>query len=358
MKKYLELNLQLFAETDPNIQKTSSDGLSPEMKTFYASYLLKLMQANLVHTQFGKKDSIPKNGGKTIEYRMFSSFPKADKPLTEGVVPNGVAMKVTTYSKTLQEFGAYSTHTDILVLTAIDNIISEATEKHAESAVLTLDTITRNELNAGTNVVYAAVKDGARALHRNELTAEHKLTYNDVAYMSTMLKRNNAPTIDGCYIAIIHPDVAQDIMLDQRWIDVQKYKNPENVYNGEIGKLHNVRFIESTEALCTREGAKCGTDDDGNDVFSGVYSTLFLGKDAYHVIDVAGAGVEIIVKPAGSAGTSDPIDQISTVGWKIPMFGAKRTTEQYIWRFESGSSLSDIAIPNAEAFPAVNKAED
>lgn len=335
MKKYLELNLQLFADPNPNTQVTSSVDLSPEMKIYYSNYLLKLMQANLVHTQFGKKDSIPKNGGKTIEYRMFSSFPKVTEALTEGVTPNGVPMKVTSITKTLEEFGAYSTHSDILVLTAIDNIISEATEKHAESAVLSLDTITRNELNAGTNVVYAA-KDGVRVTSRSALTAEHKLTYNDVAYMSTMLKRNNAPKIDGCYIAIIHPDVAQDIMLDDRWIDVQKYKNPENIYNGEIGKLHNVRFIESTEALCTKEGA--------NGV--GVYSTIFLGKDAYHVIDVASAGVEIIVKPAGSAGTADPLNQRSTVGWKIPMFGAKRTIEQYIWRFESGSSLSDVAIEN------------
>ena len=354
MKKYLELNLQLFADV-VNTTASNADGnnLTAEMKTYYANYLLKLMQANLVHTQFGKKDSIPKNGGKTIEYRMFSAFPKVTKALTEGVTPEGAPLNVTTYSKTLEEFGAYSTHTDTLVLTAIDNIISEATEKHAENAVLTLDTITRNELNAGTNVVYAA-KDGVRVVSRAALTAEHKLTYNDVAYMATMLKRNNAPKIDGSYIAIIHPDVAQDIMLDERWIDVQKYKNPENVYNGEIGKLHNVRFIESTEALCTKEGVDLGSGKGK----AGVYSTLFLGKDAYHVIDVAGAGVEIIVKPAGSAGTADPLNQRSTVGWKVPMFGAKRTTEQYIWRFESGSSLSDVAIPNAAAFPEVNKAED
>lgn len=342
MKKFLRMNLQLFAEV---INKTTSatagtNDLSAEMKTYYSNYLLKLMQANLVHTQFGKKDSIPKNGGKTIEYRMFSSFPKVTEPLTEGVTPEGAPMNVTTISKTLDEFGAFSTHTDTLVLTAIDDIIAEATEKHADNAVLTLDTITRNELNAGTNVVYAS-NGTARATSRSQLTANHKLTYADVAFMATMLKRNNAPKIDGCYIALCHPDVAQDIMLDERWIDVQKYKNPENIYNGEIGKLHNVRFIESTEALCTKEGA----DN------AGVYSTIFLGKDAYHVIDVAGAGVEIIVKPIGSSGSNDPINQRGTVGWKVPMFGAKRTIEQYIWRFESGSSLSDNAIPNAAVFP-------
>lgn len=334
-KNYLTMNLQLFAEPNPNTNLTTSSGLSAEMKEYYSSYLLKLIQANLVHTQFGKKDSIPKNGGDTIEYRLFSSFPKVTEPLTEGVTPDGIPMQVATVKKTLDEYGAYSTHSDKLVLTAIDNIISEATEKHAESAVLSLDTLARNELNAGTNVVYAQ-KDGTRATSRSELTAAHKLTYEDVAFMATMLKRNNAPTIDGSYIAIIHPDVAQDIMTDDRWIDVQKYKNPEKIFNGELGKLHKVRFIESTEALCVKQGASN----------TGIYSTIFLGADAYHVIDVASAGVEIIVKPAGSAGTADPLNQRSTVGWKIPLFGVKRTIEQYIWRFESGSSLSDIAIEN------------
>lgn len=335
MKKYLIFNLQLFAEPNPNVQTTDSADLTPEMKDYYNTLLLKLMQANLVHTQFGKKDSIPKNGGRTILYRMYSAFPAVTSALEEGITPNGVPLKVTEINKTLEEFGAYTTLSDTLILTAIDDNIKEATEKHADNAVLTLDRIARKELNASTNVVYAA-KDGVRATSRGQLTAEHTLTYNDVAYMATMLKRNNAPTIDGSYIAIVHPDVAQDIMLDERWIDVQKYKNPESVYNGEIGKLHNVRFIESTEALCVKEGASA----------CGVYSTIFLGRDAYHVIDVGGAGVEIIVKPAGSSGSADPLNQRSTVGWKIPMFGVKRTIEQYIWKFESGSSLSDIAIAN------------
>lgn len=336
MIKILCFNLQLFAdEPNPNTQTTTSTELTPEMKTFYSKYLLKLAMANLVHQQFGKKDSIPKNGGKTIEYRMYSSFPKALTPLTEGVTPDGVPLKVAAIEKTLEQFGAYTTLSDVLSMTAIDNNIVEATEKHAESMALTLDTIVRNELNTGTNVVYASA-DGVQATSRAALTENHKMTYNDVARMATYLKRNNAPTIDGSYIAIIHPDVALDIMTDEKWIDVAKYKNPEKIYEGEIGKLHKVRFIESTEAQITKDGA------DG----CAVYSCVFLGKDAYHVLDVANSGAEIIVKPAGSAGTADPLNQRSTVGWKIPMFGAKITIPQYLWRFECSSSLSDIAEEN------------
>ncbi|MBQ8504550.1 MAG: N4-gp56 family major capsid protein [Clostridia bacterium] len=338
MSAIIRMNLQLFAEPNPNVQATTSEGLSAENKTFYDKRLLQTAQPNLVHLQFGRKTSIPKNGGKTIEYRMYSSFPKALTPLTEGVTPDGVPMQVAVITKTLEEFGAYTTLTDVLDLTAIDNNILQATEKHGDSMALTLDTIVRNELNTTPNVVYAS-KDGVQATLRSELTAEHKITYADVAKMATFLKRNNTPTIDGSYIMIIHPDVALDIMTDEKWIDVQKYKNPEKIYDGEIGKLHKFRFIESTEAAVY-------TGDEGGAGGLAIYSCICLGKEAYDVIDVEGAGAEIIVKPAGSSGTADPINQRSTVGWKIPMFGAKITIPQYIFSFMCASSLSASARAN------------
>lgn len=340
MKKVmlLTLQLQLFAEPNPNVQGTNSEGLSAENKTFYDKRLLQTAQPNLVHLQFGRKTSIPKNGGKTIEYRMYSSFPKALTPLTEGVTPDGVPMQVAVITKTLEEFGAYTTLTDVIDLTAIDDNVLQATEKHGDSMALTLDTIVRNELNTTPNVVYAS-KGGVQATVRSELTADHIMTYADVAKLATYLKRNNAPTIDGCYIMLIHPDVALDIMMDDKWIDVQKYKNPENIYDGEIGKLHKFRFIESTEAAVYK-GENGGKDG------IAIYSCICLGKEAYDVIDVAGAGAEIIVKPAGSSGSADPLNQRSTVGWKIPMFGAKITIPQYIFSFMCASSLSASAQPN------------
>ena len=335
MKKIIYFNLQLFAEPNPNIQATTTEALKDGNKTFYDKALLEAAKPNLVHLQFGRKRSIPKHGGKTIEYRMYSSFPKATTPLTEGVTPDGVPMKVDVLHKELAEFGAYTTMTDIINLTQIDDIALQATEKHGDSMALTLDTITRNALNEATNAVFAA-KDGVRASVISEITSDHVLTYKDVAIMATYLKRNNAPTIDGKYIWIIHPDVALDIMLDDRWIDVQKYKNPENIYYGEIGTLHKFRFIESTEAAIY-------TGENGGKDGCPVYSNICLGKDAYDVIDVEGAGAEIIIKSAGSAGSADPLNQRSTVGWKIPMFGAQITYQERIFNYMCGSTMSEMA---------------
>lgn len=339
MKKILYLNLQLFADTpNPNVQTTNTETLKDGNKTFYDKALLKAAKPNLVHLQFGRKKSIPKHGGKTIEHRIYSSFPKATTPLTEGVTPDGVPMQVDIITKELEEFGAYTTITDVISTTQIDDIVLQATENHGDSMAMTLDTITRNALNEAVNVEFAE-KDGVRASIKSQLTDEHVISYKDIARMATFLRRNNTPTIDGYYIWIIHPDVALDIRLDPNWIDVQKYKNPEYIYEGEIGTLHKFRFIESTEAAVYK-GENGGADG------CAIYSNLCFGKDAYEVIDVEGAGAEIIVKAAGSAGTADPLDQRSTVGWKILMFGAQIIYPERIFKYICGSSLGATAIAN------------
>ena len=337
MKDYkLRYDLQLFANV--NVQTTGLNNnttpplndLSPEMKTFYNTTLIKKAQPLLVHAQFGDKVGIPKNGGKTIEFRQFSPFQKALTPLTEGVTPDGVLLNVTPITQTLLEYGAYTTVSDILEMTAVDNIIVETTELHANAMGLTLDTIVRNELVANsTNVIYAKNASGTRATSRSDITAAHKITRELVAEAAAFLKKMNAPKIDGSYIAIVDPSVECDLITSQGWIDVQQYSNATQIFEGEIGKLYGVRFVVTTEAATNTDGASGAT----------VHVCLFLGKGAYKVIDVGGAGARIIVKSKGSGGTADPLDQRSTIGWKIPLFGAKIVIPEYIVRVECGSEF-------------------
>ncbi len=232
---------------------TAPDTLSAEMKTFYDKTLITLAGANLIHEQFGQKRPIPKNGGKTIEFRKFSKLPKALKPITEGITPAGNKLNVTAVTATVDQYGDYVEQTDMLELTAIDNTIVEATKELSSQAGLTLDTIVRNELVAGTNVMYAPeVRDGKETeiLSRGDINKFCKLRVKDIFKAAAELKAVNAPKIDGSYVAIIHPYVAYDLMQEagEQWIGIQKYANPENILKGEIGSLGGVRFVESTEA--------------------------------------------------------------------------------------------------------------
>lgn len=247
----LTMDLQLFADVDLNTQTTLSNDLSPEMKTFYSKDLIEMAKAKLVHAQFAEHKPLPKNGGKEVEWRKWSSFKKALKPLEEGVTPKGSAIAVGAVTKKVEQFGDYSTVSDVLELTAIDNVIVEITSKHADNAGLTLDTIARNELITATQVIYAPVVTSSGVTEVNSragLTKDAKLTPELIAKAVTQLKKNNAPKINGDYVCIIHPSVAFDLMRHKEWIDAHQYTTSENIYSGELGKLYGVRFVESTEA--------------------------------------------------------------------------------------------------------------
>lgn len=335
----LMMNLQLFA--DLNTQTTGAAALSVEMKTYYDMTLIDLAEPELVHAQFGQKRPIPKNGGKIIEFRQFKPLPKALTPLTEGVTPKGNNLEATNKTAEISQFGDYVTVSDLLELTAIDNVILETTRLSGSQAGRTIDTITRNIMVGGTNVFYQPKSDGTAVISRANLDKTCTLTPATVRRAAGILKRMNAPKINGKYVAIIHPDVATDLMGTEEWINAQKHVNPEKIYNGEIGELYGVRFVETTEAIIWNN-----TEEDDTPAGLAVYGCLFLGADAYGVVDITGGGLEHIVKQKGSAGTADPLNQRSTIGWKENGYTAVRLVEEYMLRVECTSSMSASAEAN------------
>ena len=335
MKKFITMmvmHLQMFAN---EVQTTLLDGLSAEMKTFYDMTLIDEAQAALVHDQFGQKRPIPKNGGKTIEFRKFAALAKATTPLTEGVTPDGKGLTVSTITATVNQYGDYITQSDVLELTSLDNTILEATKLLGRQAGLTLDTIVRNVLQSGTNVTYCpkVASGGAETAvtSREALDNTCQLTVKVIQQVVAKLRAQNAPTINGKYVAIIHPYVAYDLMRDPEWIDAHKYAKPDNLYEGEIGEVAGVRFVQTSEAKIY----------DG-----GVFGTLVFGDGAYGVTEITGGGLQTIVKQKGSAGTADPLDQRSSVGWKA-IKTAELLIPQYLVRVESKSAtFSSTASAN------------
>lgn len=236
-------------------QTTLLPELTYEMKTFYSMELLEEAKPNLVHNQLCKHVPLPQGKGKRIEWRKFSNFAKATTPLVEGVTPDGHGLEVTHIEAEVNQYGDWSRISDVLQMTAIDPIIVEYTDKHAQNMGLTLDTLCRNELQSGTYVRYAPNVSGSTetaVTSRAAMDGTGRLTGKLVAQAATDLKRVNAPTINGNYVAVIHPSVAYDLRRDPEWLEAHKYAKPEEIFNGEIGMLHGVRFIESTEAKVYR----------------------------------------------------------------------------------------------------------
>ena len=240
--------LNLF---DAYTNTTLDPGLSDEMKVYYSMRLINLAEPELIHDQFGQKHPIPKNSGKTIEFRKYDSLPKALVPLTEGVTPAGQKLSMGVIRATIKQYGGFIELSDILELTAIDNNLVQATRLLASQAGRTADTITREVLAGGTNVVYAGgAKDRSELVGGDGAAANNNkyLTVDDIRKAVRALKVMNAQKINGYFAGIIHPDTAYDLMSDKKWVDVKTYSDPDGIYEGEIGKIEGVRFVETTEA--------------------------------------------------------------------------------------------------------------
>ena len=328
INKKFALNLQLFNNTNVTTQTGSGQDLSTEMKTFYSDYLIDNAKPLLVHDQFGQKHPIPKNGGKTIEFRKYSPFAKALTPITEGVTPDGHKLNTSKITAEIAQYGDYVELSDVLLLTAIDNNLVEATKLLGNQAGETLDTVTREVLVGGTNVQYAG---GVSA--RNALGGDNKLTVDECFKAARFLKTQKAQKINGYYVAIIHPDVAYDLMRSEDWVNANQYAGSTNLFEGEIGRVAGIRFVETTEAKIFAKAGASSKD---------VYATLVLGDNAYGVTEVEGGGLQHIVKQLGSSGTADPLNQRATVGWKA-MKTAERLVEGYMIRIESCSTFDSGA---------------
>lgn len=309
----------------------TTETMPDEIKTYYDDYLIDCSSPKLVHDQFGQKRPIPAGRGKTIEFRKVSPLPVSTTPLTEGVTPESQQLTISTVKAPVQQYGGYVELSDMVVLTAIDNNLVIAAKQLGAQAGKTLDAITREVLAGGTNVQYAE----GQVTERNQLVGgkeegNHYLTVDAVRRAVRTLKKQDAEPIGDSFIGIIHPDVAYDLMSDPKWVNVKSYSDPDGIYEGEIGKIENVRFVETSEAKVFE-----GAGAEGRDV----YATLILGDNAYGTTEIEGGGLTLIVKQLGSGGASDPLDQRASVAWKATK-AAVRLQEAYMVRIETTSTFT------------------
>lgn len=236
-----------------NLEHTGA--MSTAMKTYYDTELLENARPRLIFTQLGKSQFLPAGHGDSVQWRKWNTFEKALTPLTEGVIPSGQKFGQSAVSVSVQQYGDYAAISDRLNLHAVDNVLLGAAEEMGAAGGETADTLVRNELCTGTSVIYADSlnPDGSLAetpTHRYELSADNnRLTPDLVNKAYTFLKKQKAPFFEGNkYVAVIHPSAAYDLRSHPDWLEVHKYSAAREIFEGEIGELHGVRFVESTEA--------------------------------------------------------------------------------------------------------------
>ena len=367
-----------------------------------------------MHASFGQKRSIPRHGGKRVELRKYDLFTPDVENLTleEGITPTGQTLSQSKVEAEVTQYGAYVEISDLLDMTAYDEVIADSAELLGEQLGTVIEWVTRDAMCATTNVQFVNGKT-----EREEIGADDKLTVAEIRKAVRTLKKNKARMFntaqDGSmrrphFVCICSPDATYDLQNDPLWQDVSKYSNAEQIYSGEIGRLFGVVFVEATEAKVYRQSfyntaRTVGTNTrsvplsrvpneteaaylkPGNVLLVGdteceiesynpathiitmtsqvsfqtntpiytedggaegsahrradVHATLVFGADAYGVIDVDGSGaVETIIKPCGSEGSADPLNQRSTVGAKVAAYAAKVLNPLWIVRIEHGVS--------------------
>lgn len=285
-------------QTITNVE--GANQLSAEDKVFYERTLIERLIPQLNFYKDAMKKKLPKNSGRTMNFRKFNSLTAPSASLTEGKTPDGNDLNITTVEAVVKQEGDYVVISDMVQMTGIDPVLTETSELLGEEAGELIDTRIQEAISTGTNVYFAGGVE-------SRANVTEKLTGSDVKKLVRKLKNANAKRFaDGFYHMQIDPSIAYDLMEDPFWVDVSKYAKPEQMAKGELGKMHGMKFFESTNLKTVDEGGK------------DIHIAYAYGKDAYACVDLeGGAGKpEIIVKPNGSAGSTDPLNQRASAGWK------------------------------------------
>jgi N4-gp56 family major capsid protein len=315
----------------------------PYANSFYDRVMIERFLPNLLHGLFAQVRDVPMNNSNVIKFRGYSALDITTDPrLTEGVTPVGMDLTTSKITATLEQCGKFVEYTDVVVQTSEDPALAELSTLIGENAGQNLDILTREVLVAGTSVQYAST-----AVARAGITAAMTLCLTEVREAVRTMKVNNVPKItkmqtpngntdtipgNACYVGIIHPNVTLDLKNDPNagFVEIQHYPDGGvNALPGEVGRMDEVRFIESSFAT-PFDGEGAGGVD--------VYPTIILGADAYGVSRITSKELEMIVHNPGETGAADPLNQRGSIAWKT-WFVAKITRQLGILRIEHGCSV-------------------
>ena len=310
-----------MAVTDKTVP-TTMESVKSEDVVFFEKALLERLIPLLHAYDDAQKSKLPRNSGLTVNWRRYKPLAINTTPAQAGVIPEGKGLQAEVVNATAKQYLDYVIIPDVVAMAGIDKAMAEGVVLCSEQASLLYDTIIVKELLSNdTDPDDSTKKRGATPFPHTG-----KMTSALVRKIVLQLKKNNVRRFpDGYYHAIITPEQAFALMgeKDSGWIDAAKYGSIKKLLKGELGELHGVRFMESTNPAWESNG-------------------VIYGADSYGVVDLeGGAGKPSIIKKGfGSAGTNDPCDQIATLGWKN-FFVARVLNHDAIYKFTTSGDVDE-----------------
>lgn len=239
--------------------------LSPGMKEFYKTEMLENSRPQQYFAQFAEKLPLPSGNGMTLERRKWNVLPPAMKALVEGINPKGERMGQSVVRASIHQYGAYVEISDRLELHHVDNVMLGASEELGAQHGQTEDLLVRNVLSTGTNIMFCDVMDDAgkyvsTPVTRWQMEGKAYFTPDTCARIRTKMIKEKVPKIGNYYVAVMHPSVAEDFTQSDDFKEFHKYAAVEEIFNGELGEMKGIRFVETTNAP-VYVGGSLYTDD-------------------------------------------------------------------------------------------------
>ena len=323
-----------------------SNDLGPLDRVFYQTDMLENIREKQVYGQLGMKQALPQEHGTSVEWDRWQTLGRIGK-LKEGVIPTGKKLGIVAITAAISEYGDYVAITKFSKRHGIKKIVLGAEEELSASAADTYEELVRNTLIGGTNILFADLTDKSTGAYVSTPSTEAALQSGLVSYdcfltgtvlakAATALKKSaKGLKYQGAYyLAVVHPDVAEDLRLkDPYWIDAHKYDASEEIFTGEIGRMHGIRFVESNFAPVIKSSGQSYA----------TFKTMVFAKDAFAVVDPEGGNLEMIIKNEREIG--GPLNQYGTVGVWFEM-ACKILYQERMITIWSGSSYSGIEEDN------------
>jgi N4-gp56 family major capsid protein len=223
-------------------------------------------------------DVSPGQGG-AVKFTLWTDMAVASTALNESVDVDAVALADSQVTLTLVEYGNAVNTTFKVRATAFGGppqVNRGVADQIANNAGLSMDTVARDVMKAGTNVRYSTKNSASLPTARNQVEANDTITSHDIRLCVTDLRAANVADFGGYYAGVIHPHVALDLREETgaaAWRDPHVYADPTNIWNGEIGEYEGVRFMQTSQAPIFADAGSSTTLTD-------VYRTLVFGQQA------------------------------------------------------------------------------
>lgn len=321
--------------------------LANEQQIYYVMTLIKRLLPYLPLWEDAQKTRIPDRSGGfgssgVINLRKFASLAVSTTALSEGIPPDGLNPSTSTVTVNLAQYGQWIKVSDVLAHASIDDIMQEFMDLLAENAGRELHQIILNSLTGGdvTNIIY-----GGANTTNTTITNADVLTSTVVKKAVRFLRNANVPPYpDGFYRGLINPFQSYDLMSDSLWQDVARYNGGAasgggvDLIAGEIGKIHGVRFRESSEMPVDTTGAASAHTYTGFIYGPNAFGVFDLKSQAVANIDAdTGKGMTVHVHPVDDPTKDDPMGQFGFVSWKAA-FASKVIDANRIVRLWTGAS--------------------